>query len=180
MGENAQGQINSSFGSVNYSEFVDGNFESESSIIQIAVVSDKGVRTFLLNEIICQGVRNYSISDIGDILELDSGEKHYCLTTSELNLYCWGNNQYSAIGNFQSTSASFISISNLINIGSGKTVLDFDAGEKHTCVVRNDGKAMCWGTGDSGQIGDGYVVTHMTPQMVDSTFMGVLSKNLFS
>ena len=83
MGENTQGQINSSFGSVNYSEFVDGNFESDTSIVQI-VGEDKVCALSSLNEIICKGVRNYSISDIGDILELDSGEKHLCLTTSDL------------------------------------------------------------------------------------------------
>ena len=83
-------------------------------------MSDKVCALSSLNEIICKGVRNYSISDIGDILELDSGEKHLCLTTSELDLYCWGNNQYSAIGNSQSTSAfSWSESPNLINIGSG-------------------------------------------------------------
>ena len=47
-------------------------------------------------------------------------------------------------------------------------MIDFDAGQKHTCAVRNDTKIMCWGTGTSGQIGDGYSITHQTPQLVDS------------
>ena len=56
----------------------------------------------------------------------------------------------------------------LSNVGINKTVLDFDAGEKHTCAVRNDNKVACWGTGSSGQIGDGYTATHLSPQLVDS------------
>ena len=43
-----------------------------------------------------------------------------------------------------------------------ESVIDFDAGQKHTCAVRNDSKILCWGTGTNGQLGDGYSINHLT------------------
>lgn len=44
------------------------------------------------------------------------------------------------------------------------------AGGRHTCAVRDDGTAWCWGANEAGQLGNGSLSTTMTPtQVVDAT-----------
>jgi Alpha-tubulin suppressor and related RCC1 domain-containing proteins len=171
MGENAYGQISELYNSTDSSQLREGDFDSEEPFTQVATTSNQICILDKLSNVFCQGERNYSITgqSIGTITALDSGEAHFCGLTTLSNLYCWGNNQFSAIGTSQSTSlTTYVQTPSLISVGIGKTVLDFDAGEKHTCAVRNDSKVSCWGTGTSGQIGDGYTATHLSPQQVDS------------
>ena len=171
MGENAYGQISELYNSTDSSQFREGDFDSVGPFKQVATTSNQICVLDKLSNVFCQGERNYSITDqsLGTITALDSGEAHFCVMTTLSNLYCWGNNQFSAIGTSQSTSiTTYVQTPSLISVGIDKTVLDFDAGEKHTCAVRNDSKVSCWGTGTSGQIGDGYTATHSSPQQVDS------------
>ena len=37
------------------------------------------------------------------------------------------------------------------------------AGDSHSCAVNEAGVAFCWGTGSSGQLGNGFLVTRFTP-----------------
>lgn len=43
---------------------------------------------------------------------------------------------------------------------------DLVAGKKHTCALAKDGKALCWGEGILGQLGNGTVTTTGTPTPV--------------
>ncbi len=40
------------------------------------------------------------------------------------------------------------------------------AGEKFACGVEDDGDALCWGENDHGQIGDGTLTEHTSPNVV--------------
>lgn len=43
------------------------------------------------------------------------------------------------------------------------TVVAVDCGATHTCAVRSDGRVYCWGSNDSGELGDG------VPSTIDAT-----------
>jgi alpha-tubulin suppressor-like RCC1 family protein len=51
-------------------------------------------------------------------------------------------------------------------------------GDQHTCALRDDGRVLCWGLNDSGQLGHntnvGTVAPNVTPTLVDSTDLGVV------
>ena len=180
IGQNNNGQINgSAHPNSIYSQFTPLIHSSAYSINQIAVTGNEVCILNEIKQISCQGSSNYLIDlgSYGEINNLDSGESHYCISSSLL--YCWGNNQYSAIGTTQTASSysHYDSTSpQKIDIGTGFTVLHYDAGQKHTCVVRNDGSIMCWGTGTNGQLGNGYVSTQSLPQNIDSPLWATYTK----
>jgi len=41
---------------------------------------------------------------------------------------------------------------NPIRIGTGRTILDWDCGEYHSCVILDDFSLKCWGEGSSGRV----------------------------
>ena len=93
-----------------------------------------------------------------------------------LGNYIVGDNSDSAIAPGQSASSGFLTELNPIILGVGVTVSSFDTGQKHNCVIRNDGKIMCWGTGTNGQLGNGYSVTDSTPSLVASPAWATYTK----
>jgi alpha-tubulin suppressor-like RCC1 family protein len=44
--------------------------------------------------------------------------------------------------------------------------LAVSAGDEHTCAIRKDGTAWCWGHNDSGQLGDGTATDQLVPSPV--------------
>jgi alpha-tubulin suppressor-like RCC1 family protein len=42
-----------------------------------------------------------------------------------------------------------------VNLGAGKTAAAISATGSHTCALLNDGTIKCWGSNDSGQLGQG-------------------------
>ena len=49
-----------------------------------------------------------------------------------------------------------------------ENVLAISAGGSHSCALRTDGAAFCWGLNTSGQLGDGTLVNRSSPVMVDT------------
>src|SRR5205807_9107416 len=42
------------------------------------------------------------------------------------------------------------------------------AGQQHTCAVLDDGTVQCWGRNNYGQLGDGTLITRLTPVPVSN------------
>lgn len=49
---------------------------------------------------------------------------------------------------------------------SGNCVSHLAAGGKHACAVRTDGRAVCWGANERGQLGDGTTTSSSVPKEV--------------
>ncbi len=143
-GENSQDQINgSSLANSDYLQFVEVNHSGNLPVNQVATTQDQICILDIGNNLFCQGLFDYYVDNsvAGSIIEIDSGEFHFCVKNSQMELYCWGDNTHSAIGSVQISDR----IPQVIDVGSGYNVIDFDTGEKHTCLVRNDNKILCWG-----------------------------------
>jgi alpha-tubulin suppressor-like RCC1 family protein len=81
---------------------------------------------------------------------LSVGEFHTCGVTKDKKGYCWGRNSSGKLGSGQGT----VSETNVPLLVAGN--LEFksiSAGSKHSCAVTPTGKAWCWGSGISGQLG---------------------------
>ena len=54
--------------------------------------------------------------------------------------------------------------------GELKNISQISLGGNHTCALRNDGRVLCWGKGDSGQLGVGLAANSLSrPVMVVAT-----------
>ena len=61
----------------------------------------------------------------------------------------------------------FLALSFVLLIASVPAYADtISAGEKHTCMLKSNGKAYCWGANTVGQLGDGSTESSMTPVAV--------------
>lgn len=84
-----------------------------------------------------------------------TGYTHVCVVASGA-VYCWGENSSGQLGRgANNTTDSKVPVA--VYTGgalSGKTVTDVAVGLRHTCALANN-EVYCWGSGVSGQVGDG-------------------------
>ena len=99
---------------------------------------------------------------------ITAGDGHTCALTSDGTAACWGNNQYGQLGD-GTTNNSFIPVAVTGGALTGKTVANITTagsiglGCAHTCAVTSDGGGACWGSGESGQLGNGTTTNSTTP-----------------
>ena len=64
---------------------------------------------------------------------------------------CWGRGNFGQLGNGQTFDYANPTYSSIVNV---KPIM-ITSGEDSTCVLLDNGTAMCWGTTLYGQLGDG-------------------------
>ena len=96
---------------------------------------------------------------------------HTCAVLDNDSLYCWGHNGFGQLGDGTTTQQL---TPQLVDLGLGgsdppdpRSVVSVSAGHEHTCSVMDDGALLCWGSGSSGQLGDGGTTFHAMPNEVD-------------
>jgi alpha-tubulin suppressor-like RCC1 family protein len=100
------------------------------------------------------------VANVADFTSLEAGAMHTCGTTPTAT-YCWGmNGEQGRLGNGLSwtpgdfnTVASYDTPQKVLIDGA----TDVSAGFLHTCAVRSDQTAACWGWNRFGQVGDGTI-----------------------
>lgn len=75
---------------------------------------------------------------------------------------CWGDNRAGQLGDASKTSRAVAGP--VSGLDSGVTAIA--AGADHACALLTDGTVKCWGSNDSGQIGDGTTVLRAVPVAV--------------
>ena len=96
---------------------------------------------------------------LADITRISAGWAHTCARRADGTAWCWGYTAHGEVGD--GTTGGPVSHVRLkaVQVRRGSHALsgveDIEAGEDHTCAVRSDSTAWCWGHADKGQIGDG-------------------------
>jgi alpha-tubulin suppressor-like RCC1 family protein len=85
----------------------------------------------------------------GAASQVTVGEGHACALLADGSVRCWGSNWGGQVGSVDLgysvlTPTVVPEVDHVVSVG---------AGAYHTCAVKDDGTAWCWGTGGSGQLG---------------------------
>lgn len=97
-----------------------------------------------------------------------AGSNHTCAVIHSESgaIKCWGRNDFGQLGNGNTTDSNvpvYVRNSSL-NIVYG--FVHVTAGADHTCGLRSDGAAYCWGRNADGQLGDGTNTQRTAPEGV--------------
>lgn len=98
-------------------------------------------------------------------VNITAGGSHTCALLADGSAKCWGANQSGQLG-ISNTAPTNIAPTPVLGGGGGVTARDIAAGRNHTCAVRANGTVACWGSNDSGQLGDGTTTNRLTPVTV--------------
>ena len=94
------------------------------------------------------------------VLSVTEGDGVTCSIKTGYDPFCWGENQYGALGD-SSTSNSDVPK----HVGLGVTQISAE-GLEHTCAISTSGAAYCWGSDMYGELGDGSTTNDASPQQV--------------
>jgi alpha-tubulin suppressor-like RCC1 family protein len=98
----------------------------------------------------------------GPMMMVAAGRFHTCAVSPEGALWCWGQNQFGALGDDTSLDRSLP----VQPVGLGEPAVALTAGAGGTCAVLRNGDAYCWGSNANGQLGDGSRIHRARPVKV--------------
>ncbi len=80
-----------------------------------------------------------------------AGTHHNCALTNIGAVLCWGDNPSGQLGDGTTVNRATPATVSGLNAG----VAFITAGRAHTCALISSGAVQCWGSNDSGELGDG-------------------------
>lgn len=94
------------------------------------------------------------------VVALGAGGAHTCAVLDDASLRCWGANAAGQLGledtRTRGRSASdFGAALPAVDLGPGVRASRVATGFAHTCVLATDGRVLCWGANEAGQLGRG-------------------------
>jgi len=92
----------------------------------------------------------------GDATTLAAGSGHNCIILND-EVWCWGGNDFGALGIESSSAGSTTAVKPLLG-GTARNVYS-GGGSDYSCALMTDGRVMCWGYNEGGNLGTNDKVT---------------------
>lgn len=97
-------------------------------------------------------VLDTSLATLTGVVKVSAGSRNSCALKSDGRVYCWGTNEYGALGDGTFTSRN-VATKVILPGGADFTGgTDISVATDAACAIKADGTAFCWGSGN--QIGD--------------------------
>ncbi|UJR79339.1 RCC1 domain-containing protein [Sandaracinus amylolyticus] len=93
---------------------------------------------------------------------IDSGWNHTCGIGEDGRLYCWGGNRNGEVG--EQDIGGGVATPRLL--APDDRFLQIATGGFHDCALRTDGRILCWGLNESGEVGTGDFLDRTAPTEV--------------
>jgi alpha-tubulin suppressor-like RCC1 family protein len=124
-----------------------------------------GNGSYELSSVPVQVVDSTGNAPLGGIAAIAAGRDHTCAVTAGGAALCWGGNSEGQLGTGDDASSNVP----VPAVGLSRGVASISAGSQFTCAATTTGSALCWGAGESGQLGNGSVEGSNTPAAVLNT-----------
>ena len=94
---------------------------------------------------------------------ISAGGYHTCAILSDNNVKCWGSGNDGRLGQ-ESTDhigdeEDEVKDMPVVDLGNGRTAKAISAGSGHTCAILDDDTVKCWGSGMTGRLGYGNLLS---------------------
>ncbi len=99
------------------------------------------------------------VAESSDVASLDAGMQTTCAALDDGTVWCWGDNHYGQIG----TGGSGGQVTSPTRVAGLENVDGVSTGGSHSCAWLDDGRVMCWGRGNYGQLGNGELSNSTSP-----------------
>ena len=86
------------------------------------------------------------------LTQVSAGSNHVCGLIPSGAAWCWGNDDAFQLGG---GDRLHVNSTTPIPVAGGQVFVAITAGREHTCGLRADGAAYCWGNNSQGQLGGG-------------------------
>lgn len=113
-------------------------------------------------------------SSMGAVTDLSAGDFHNCALKTDGSAWCWGYNGDGQLGHNSSDAESRTPVQ--VDDSSMGSLVALSSGGDHSCALKTDGQAWCWGYNYSGQLGHNSISAQsLVPVQVDNTNMGAVT-----
>ena len=106
------------------------------------------------------------------VAAISAGGGHTCALTTGGSVRCWGNNNTGQVGTGSTAQTSPVPVE-VVGLESGVTAISSGLG--YSCALRQAGDAVCWGSNQSGNLGDGTTTTNASPVVVQGLPTGQIA-----
>jgi alpha-tubulin suppressor-like RCC1 family protein len=103
------------------------------------------------------------------VVAITAGSFHSCALTGAGAVKCWGSNFTGELGDGTIVDR----LAPVVVSGLSSGVVAIAAGHTHSCALLRTGAVKCWGSNQSGKLGDGTTTTRLTPVAVSGLSTGV-------
>jgi alpha-tubulin suppressor-like RCC1 family protein len=101
-----------------------------------------------------------AVPGLTNVVAISAGKQHTCALRSNGTANCWGANVSGQLGN---GNVNAVNPPTPVQVAGLTGAVAIDAGTDHTCALKADGGAVCWGQNLFGQLGDGTLIDKASP-----------------
>ena len=124
---------------------------------------------------------SFTFNALETIIQVDTGETHSIVLTSDNRVFTWGNNTYGQLGNNTTTSSSIpIDITSYIPLEVGDYIVKIYAGKENSFLISNNNVVYSFGNNNYGQIGNNTSDNQLEPLDITPFFNLSVDDNIES